>query len=328
MTRNILIFILLAGYVASCAKPFNPPPQFAPAEKSIPIAPAVIETKGKVEAIKPPLAAATQLAPKLTPANIEIERPSLIEHLNKSWSATLAAIQSAKALESKAQASDRASLAAFERERKKDAALGEAARVIEEQNAVVADLRKKIADYRSNVITWTLRGMLVLCGLASLAGIYLLVKLDFWNGGALLATGAGGGALFIFGIRFQTEIAIAVACAIGLALMVFAYLAYRRLHEGKKSIVQANQVGIATGAINLEAMRPVYDAVETKYAKTFVNTVTPKKPKEPAHVPNLHAIANGPDNLTHPPPQTTNNTSWTYTISPDDPPMAGGVVTR
>lgn len=283
-------------WLLGCNATFDPPPQFPPASAAPEAAPSATATLDATKAVTKPLGAATQRAAKLTPANLPTQKPSLLDELSASWQAAIIASNTAAASKTRAEQTDAAAVRLLVDVRERDGALAKATETITAQNGTIADLRQELADYKRNVVTWVLRGLLALCGIACMGGIYLLVKMDFWNGGALLATGVAGGALFMFAIRLQDEVVIAVCIALALAVIVFAYLAYRRLHEGKKSIVDANQVGIATGAISLEKMAPIYDAVETKYAKTFVDSNTPKKRRvrTPHH---LFKTANGPESV-------------------------------
>jgi hypothetical protein len=288
---QILAIALIGGMmvaIISCSQNRQPLP---PGEQSPEVAPLAKETHKAVESVKPPLAAATQKARDLTTQNLPVEKPLLTQLLDTAWGNLNTALASAESLETKAKAADKASAKLFENVQERD-------NRIAEQAEAITKLEKKLDDYNKSIVTWTLRGLLVLCGLASMGGIYLLVKMDFWNGGALLATGIAGGALFIFAIHIQQQIVWIVGGVLAVAVLVFVYLAYRRLHDGKASIVKANQVAIATGALDLDAAAPIFDAIETKFAKGFVDRNTPKKPTpDPTHYINPAIPANDSTNL-------------------------------
>lgn len=292
MCYQILAIAILGGAIilgiclVSCSSP--PVPQF-PAPKPAPmVEPSAIDTRKGVQAIETHLQPATQKARDLTPANLPVEKPTLVQWLESAYAETEHAIMLAKATEMTAKAADKASAQLVKDIAARDVALAIAAKQNEK-------LKKELKDYHESLVLWTFVGLMGLCGVACLGGLYLLFRMDFLNGGAVLGMGIAGIALFNFFIRAQAMVMWIAGGVLLLGLGAFAYLAYRKVHEDAASGIRGTQALIAAGILPMDEARPVLNGVQTKGYKAMVNRNTPKKPKpspEPTHRANIASPMN------------------------------------
>jgi hypothetical protein len=276
------VAILLGAWLAGCArldqKLFNEP------TPAVDVTPAADKTAKSTEGVIKPLAAATQRAARLTPDNVEKERPSLLRELAAAWQAALQAVKDAAATAKVARESNVAATKLLEDVKDLQ---GEVEHLLDENGK----LKEKINGIWHSLTAWVFGIGMFLSFCLTIFGAYLCFKMDFKNGIPAAGAGAAGltvGILFMtmadFFEEYKLPIGIGLCIVVGLAIAAVVYLAYRRLNEDAVSGIKATQAAIATGILPLAEAAPVLNAVQTKRYKKLVNLNTPKKPKpSPAH---------------------------------------------
>lgn len=290
--NKLIILLLAVGYIVACSTArLAPPEKLPPAVPVTPIAPDAHAVTSRVEAIRPPLESATQQASTLTPANVESEKPSLMDRLNQSWSATLTAIASARALEGKAVASDRSAAEGYKREVAKDRALDKAAETIGQQNGVIADLREKVKRFAADKALQALSIGLGFCVLLSAAGGFVTYTGQPKLGIGMMIGGGIGIALAIlamtlqhFAYEHETELGYGVIVLALIGLGVGGYVAYRRMHDSTVAAKNIIQTGVVTGAIDMKMLAPIARANETPLLARIVDRTTSREDRAAADV--------------------------------------------